>query len=172
MNWPPFIPTGNRYAGPRSATWCSPGLPAPSHFAAYADRLAYVQISAYNCGMRRKAGTLIPLELSILAAARQLCSQGEDEFYGFRIAKVMKVDGNARRLTAHGTLYRALARLEQRGLLHSRWEDPETAALRNRPRRKLYKISGAATAVLSSYPVHGSEPLRAAWSTEYGLENA
>ena len=121
--------------------------------------------------MRRKAGTLIPIELSILAAARQLCSQGEDEFHGFRIAKVIKEGSGARLLTAHGTLYRALARLERQGLLHSRWEDPEIAARQNRPRRKLYKLSGAATAIPSSDLIIRNKPPRAAWSTEYGRRN-
>ena len=34
-----------------------------------------------------------------------------------------------RRLTAYGTLYRALGRLEEMGLLRSRWEDPEIPEL-------------------------------------------
>jgi DNA-binding PadR family transcriptional regulator len=46
-------------------------------------------------------------------------------------------------LTAHGTLYRALERLEKAGLLSSRWEDPEAAAREQRPRRRLYLINAA-----------------------------
>jgi PadR family transcriptional regulator PadR len=48
---------------------------------------------------------------------------------------------DARRLTAYGTLYRALARLEQMGLITSAWEDPMIAADAGRPRRRLYSIT-------------------------------
>lgn len=53
----------------------------------------------------------------------------------------MKTLSDARRLTAHGTLYRALARLEQMGLMTSAWEDPQIAADDSRPRRRLYAIT-------------------------------
>lgn len=43
------------------------------------------------------------------------------------------------RLTAHGTLYKALGRLEEFGLLTSRWEDAATAE--GRPRRRLYELT-------------------------------
>ena len=92
--------------------------------------------------MRRKKGQLIPIERSILTAAVQLRSQGVDEFHGFRLAKEIKDQEGARLLTAHGTLYRALGRLEQQGFLHSTWEDPMVAAEENRPRRKLYRLTG------------------------------
>ena len=44
-------------------------------------------------------------------------------------------------MTAHGTLYKALARLEEFGLLASCWED--AAAPEGRPRRRLYELTGA-----------------------------
>jgi DNA-binding PadR family transcriptional regulator len=47
----------------------------------------------------------------------------------------------ARRLTAHGTLYKALERLERAGLLTSTWEDPAVAADQGRPRRRLYQVT-------------------------------
>jgi hypothetical protein len=92
--------------------------------------------------MRRKAGTLIPLEVSILAAGIDLRDRGEPEFHGFLIAKEMRDSDDARRLTAHGTLYKALDRMERAGLLESRWEDPAIAAEVGRPRRRLYRITG------------------------------
>ncbi len=46
----------------------------------------------------------------------------------------------SRSLTAHGTLYKALGRLEEFGLLSSHWEDAETAE--GRPRRRLYELTG------------------------------
>ena len=56
-----------------------------------------------------------------------------------------------RSLTAHGTLYKALARLEDLGLLTSRWED--VAATEGRPRRRLYELTG--------HGVHAAERARA-----------
>ena len=91
--------------------------------------------------MRRKPGTLLPLELSLIEAALDLARRGEGEFHGFAIAKrIGEIDG-AKRLTAHGTLYKALARMEKAGLLRSRWEDPSVAADEQRPRRRLYEVT-------------------------------
>ena len=74
--------------------------------------------------MRRKKGSLIPIEVSILEAGVKLRRHGIAEFHGFLIAKEIKEIEDARRLTAHGTLYKALDRMEQAGLLVSQWEDP------------------------------------------------
>ena len=95
--------------------------------------------------MRRKPGTLIAIEQSILAAAIILRSTAEEEFHGYRIAREVKNKTDARHLTSHGTLYRALARLEQTGFLVSRWEDPVLAAREGRPLRKLYRLTAAGT---------------------------
>jgi PadR family transcriptional regulator, regulatory protein PadR len=92
--------------------------------------------------VRRKAGTLLPLELSVLEAAIDLRRRGEDEFHGFAVAKEIRERDEARTLTAHGTLYKALERMQRMGLLESRWEDPEAAAVEGRPRRRLYRITG------------------------------
>lgn len=106
--------------------------------------------------MRRKPGTLVPLELDILEAALELQRLGQAEFHGFAIAKRIQEIEGARRLTAHGTLYKALARMEKSGLLHSRWEDPSAAADEQRPRRRLYEVTaegaraGAHTRVASN----------------------
>ena len=91
--------------------------------------------------MRRKPGTLIPIERSLLAAALELAAVGQAEFHGYAIAKLMRDREGARRLTAHGTLYRALERLEDGGLVEGRWEDPLIAADEGRPRRRLYRVT-------------------------------
>ena len=52
----------------------------------------------------------------------------------------MREQGSSRSLTAHGTLYKALGRLEEFGMLTSRWEDAEAAE--GRPRRRLYELTG------------------------------
>ena len=100
--------------------------------------------------MRRRKGTLIPIELSILDAALRLRRRGEEEFYGFLLAKEMQEKKKARSLTAHGTLYRALMRLEKMGMLRGRWEDPLIAAEHRRPRRKLYTITPAGAAAFAN----------------------
>jgi PadR family transcriptional regulator PadR len=98
--------------------------------------------------MRRKPGSLVPLELAICACAADLRSRGIDECHGYEIAKRLGDAGDRRLLTAYGTLYRALGRLEQMGLLESRWEDPEIPARENRPGRRLYSITTAGEAAL------------------------
>ena len=115
--------------------------------------------------MRRKKGQLIPIERSILTAAVQLCSQGVEEFHGFRLAKEIKDQEGARLLTAHGTLYRALGRLEQQGFLHSTWEDPMVAAEENRPRRKLYRLTGVPAPALEESSVPAQRSSQPSWGT-------
>lgn len=91
--------------------------------------------------MRRKPGSLVPLELQICAAALDLRSHGTEEFHGFLLAKRIKHESDARLLTAYGTLYRALGRLEAMGLVRSRPEDPMIASRENRPARRLYTLT-------------------------------
>jgi PadR family transcriptional regulator len=98
---------------------------------------------------RRKPGTLLPIEQSILAAGVQAKLDGDLEFHGFAIAGVIQDREAARRMTAYGTLYRALARLEDAGLLTSRWEDPDVAVREGRPRRRLYQVTGLGEAALT-----------------------
>jgi PadR family transcriptional regulator len=97
--------------------------------------------------MRRKPGGLVPLETSILSAAGELQKVDVREFYGYQIAKQLADVSDRRLLTAYGTLYRALGRLEKMGLLQSHWEDPQLAANENRPGRRLYALTGDGLAV-------------------------
>ena len=99
--------------------------------------------------MRRKQGKLVTLEISILEAGLELRKRDIAEFHGFMIAKVMKEREGARLLTAYGTLYKALDRLEKGGLLASHWEDPLIAASENRPRRRFYKVTAAGAKALA-----------------------
>jgi PadR family transcriptional regulator, regulatory protein PadR len=103
--------------------------------------------------VRRKPGTLVPLEVSILCAAADLLAQDVRCFHGFQIARLLSGGTDERRLTAYGTLYRALGRLENLGMLESRWEDPQIAAGERRPLRRLYTLSPAgATAAAEAVP--------------------
>ena len=99
--------------------------------------------------MRRKPDQLIPLEISVLEAALALQRRGTTAFYGFLLAKVIKTASDRRLLIAHGTLYRALHRLERAKLIEAFWEDPQEAARENRPRRRLYRLTA-----LSEIAVH------------------
>lgn len=97
--------------------------------------------------MRRKPGALVPIEDAILRAAIRLWRTGSAEFHGYEIAKhVAEESERQTALTAHGTLYRALFRLQNMGLLASRHEDPQIAARENRPGRRLYLLTGAGVA--------------------------
>jgi PadR family transcriptional regulator len=106
--------------------------------------------------MRRKPGTLLPLEVDILEAGLELRRTGRARFHGFQLAKTIADHTGPRPLTSHGTLYKALQRLEEAGLLESRWEDPDVAAAEGRPRRRLYAVTGA------------SERALAAWEARHG----
>ena len=99
--------------------------------------------------MRRKPGALFPIEDAILTAGLDLRRSGTSEFHGFAVAKRMKDVGEAHELTAHGTLYKALARMEAAGLLASQWEDADLALKEGRPRRRLYQVTGAGERVLA-----------------------
>jgi PadR family transcriptional regulator, regulatory protein PadR len=101
--------------------------------------------------MRRKPGTLLPLELDILDAGVALRRGGDPRFHGFQLAKqIAGGQRGSRALTAHGTLYKALQRLEAAGLLASRWEEAGAAASEGRPRRRLYEVTGAGVRALDA----------------------
>lgn len=82
----------------------------------------------------------MPLEQEILLTAMSLLRQGAADFHGFALAQSMREGNGSKSLVAHGTLYKALGRLEEFGLLTSRWEDPAEGG---RPRRRLYQLTPA-----------------------------
>jgi DNA-binding PadR family transcriptional regulator len=100
---------------------------------------------------------LLPLEVAILIAGLDL---RDDEFHGYAIASTIQEQEAARRLTAHGTLYRALARMEAGGLLKSRWEDADVAAAEGRPRRRLYRVTGLGETALMRARTQSADPVR------------
>ncbi len=117
---------------------------------------------------RRKPGSLLPLEVDVLEAGLSLRRQHVHEFHGFELAKQIAAGGTARKLTAHGTLYKALGRLEDRGLLSSTWEDPDIAVEEGRPRRRLYEVTGAGERALADWRQQQRKPA----SGTPGLEGA
>jgi PadR family transcriptional regulator PadR len=107
--------------------------------------------------MQRKPSVLLPIEARILDVGLEIQGLGGGSFHGFQLAKVMQEREGARRLTAHGTLYKALGRLERAGLLESNWEDPMLAAEAGRPRRRLYRVTLAGDRALAK----AEQPLEA-----------
>ncbi|HSJ43531.1 MAG TPA: helix-turn-helix transcriptional regulator [Euzebyales bacterium] len=73
----------------------------------------------------------------------------ERSFHGDQLAKHLSDDG--RRLIGHGTLYKALGRLTEAGLLSNGWEDPDMAVAEGRPRRRLYEVTGAGEQALIAW---------------------
>jgi PadR family transcriptional regulator len=92
---------------------------------------------------------MIPLEVAILEASDEFRRVGKPEAHGYLLATMVQGLRHTRRLTAYGTLYKALTRLEQKGYLASRWEDPQLAAAESRPRRRFYRLTGEGEAALS-----------------------
>ena len=99
--------------------------------------------------MRRKPGQIVPLERDILEAMLTLRARGLGEAHGFLLARTMADDEDAKRLTAYGTLYKALDRLERAGHLVSRWEAPDYAAEAARPRRRFYRVTATGERMLA-----------------------
>jgi PadR family transcriptional regulator PadR len=121
-------------------------------------------ISAYSRSVRRKPGQLVPLETAICVCAANLRRNGTLQFHGYEIAKRLGDENSRRLLTAYGTLYRALGRLEGMGLLQSQWEDPQIPARENRPGRRMYTLTaaGETAAQEARKAARGQMPKRAA----------
>jgi len=118
--------------------------------------------------MRRKAWQLLDLEAQILAVAVDALVAGDPpEVHGFALAKQIADREGSQRLTSHGTLYKALARLEDAGLVSSRWEDPEVAEEAGRPRRRLYRVTSSGQAALAVH-VSASEAAATDRSAAFG----
>jgi len=113
-------------------------------------------------GMRRKPGSLVPFELAICEAAALLRQRGSEEFHGYQIAREIQHSQDNRLLTAYGTLYRALGRLERMGLLEARWEDPLVAAEERRPPRRFYELTALADSALAAAQASRVTPSRVA----------
>lgn len=108
--------------------------------------------------MRRRPGTLLDLEASILGVLVDASRDGDD-LHGFAVAEELADRAGAKRLTAHGTLYKALGRLEDAELVESRWEDPAIAEAAGRPRRRLYRVTSAGRVALAGHETPTAAPL-------------
>lgn len=106
--------------------------------------------------VRRKVGALVPLETAICISALELLNEGAGDFHGYAMAKRLSEARGHRMLTAYGTLYRALGRLEAMGLLRSQWEAPDIPARENRPGRRLYALT--ATGEIAAQEARAAAP--------------
>lgn len=97
---------------------------------------------------RRRAGVLLPLEIDVLDAL-----VGEPDSHGFALAQALAAHGG-RSLLGHGTLYKALDRLERGELLTSSWEDGDASEL-GRPVRRLYRVTAAGHTALAAARASG-----------------
>jgi len=75
------------------------------------------------------------------AGAAILQALAHDYRYGFDIMDVTGLPS--------GTVYPALRRLEQAGLVRSKWEDQDTARKDQRPARKYYELTSGGREILS-----------------------
>jgi DNA-binding PadR family transcriptional regulator len=98
--------------------------------------------------MRRKPGTLLAREIVVCTAAANLLVAGIQEFHGYELAKRLTGLADHRLLSAYGTLYRTLGRLERMGFLISRWEDQNVAVRESRPGRRFYMLTASGLAAL------------------------
>lgn len=96
----------------------------------------------------RKAG-LLPLEAALIEVGLAFAAEGELAFHGFRATLRLREQTGSSLFVTHGALYKALDRLEKRGLLTSAWEDADVALREGRPRRRLYRVTAAGEAALN-----------------------
>lgn len=92
---------------------------------------------------------LLPIELDILRVAAQVTQEPAGELHGFELASLLAVGEEARKLHGHGTIYKALGRLEAAGLLSSRWEVIDESVA-GRPRRRLYRLTASGASALAA----------------------
>lgn len=103
--------------------------------------------------MRRRDGNgLVANELKVLRAAIETMWSNQPEFHGFALGRLLADLDDSGKLMDQSTLYRSLRRLEARGALESRWEDPKDAANDGREGRlrRYYRVTPAGVALAKS----------------------
>lgn len=103
----------------------------------------------------RKPSTLLLLEEQII---QTLIGHGGLGVHGFALAQELAASTGATTLASHGTLYKALDRLRNRGLLAAEWEPPELAEEAGRPRRRLYRVTATGAQVLRAAQITQLSP--------------
>ena len=91
--------------------------------------------------VKRRRGSVTKLEGELVFLAFRRARRGEPEFHGFDVLPELGEISGRPEPYARSSVYRALERLEEMGLLSSRWEDAEEARTLRRPRRRLYRVT-------------------------------
>lgn len=123
--------------------------------------LTIAQISAYYQAMpKRKPGGLLPIETSILAIMVERELQMRPGIHGYDLAKDLALREHRKLLAGHGTIYRALSRLEDARLVTSSWEVLDPQAEPDRPRRRFYRVTPAGVEALATAAAVGVPSLQ------------
>lgn len=101
---------------------------------------------------RRREDQLVSNEQRVLRAALELLARNDTDFHGYLIAKKLREDTSVRAVAA-STIYRCMDRLEERGLLVSRYSAPDGQGAG----RRTYQLTGDGISVATSL----SEPATA-----------
>jgi PadR family transcriptional regulator PadR len=118
----------------------------------------------YACSVsRRRPGVLLDLEERMLEIGCARVGTDAEWFYGFALATDLEGADGSRKLLGHGTLYKALERLERNGYLESRWEHGDPRAL-GRPRRREYRVTSTAAGALQESRRLRQHPGAPRWS--------
>ena len=99
---------------------------------------------------KRVPNTLFPIEKSILVVMVDRELQMRPGIHGYDLAKELAQRENRSRLAGHGTIYRALSRLDEAGLITGVWEAVDPEAKPGRPRRRLYRVTTAGAQALAA----------------------
>ena len=102
---------------------------------------------------RRKSGQLLPLEFALLEVALDHQFRTGQGSYGYQLARQLAEgsDGKGMKLTGHGTLYKALGRLADLGLVEHWWEELDDWS-GERPRRRMYRVTAAGAVAHAARP--------------------
>jgi PadR family transcriptional regulator PadR len=82
---------------------------------------------------RPRPGYVFELDARILFEGRKIQLEGADSFYGLQVANRLRIEKIS--------VYRALRRLTELGLVDRWWEDQDLASAEGRPRRRLYSVN-------------------------------
>lgn len=96
--------------------------------------------------MIQKARDAIPKKTSVAETEILFALSGE-ELYGLQISDAIKSASDGHKGLRTGSLYTTLHRLEEKGLIESRWGD-EVLSERGGARRRYYRLSGKGEATI------------------------
>ena len=102
---------------------------------------------------RRKSGQLLPLEFALLGVVLDHQFRTGEGSYGYQLARNLAEGSESKglKLAGHGTLYKALGRLADLGLVEHWWEELDGWS-GERPRRRMYRVTAAGAVAHAARP--------------------